>query len=306
MGPVLNLQYAASHWQFIVLVQYSLYRVRNNVVLLSTLFAVVLIVAIILAAIYSSQTGQSGMQNRIGMIFFLVSSTFLQNMLFVETRRREFLSFLRHRAHGYYGAALYLIFTVVSTAFVRFLTSAVFTVIVYSLGNIGSGEWAYSNLRDLVAIVALTSYSTNLVVYFVTSIARTARIAHFILFALYTFDVILAGIILNVNTLPKPFQVVSLTSHIRLGYEAAVITQFVGQDFGCVKGGGGNANTTESCYTGDEYLNFLGFSADRRWPNVELLCLLSGITVVVWYLVMVFYKPPRAAMLAASFTKSHR
>ena len=112
--------------------------------------------------------------------------------------------------------------------------------------------------------------------------------AHFALFALYTFNVILAGIILNVNTLPKPFQMLSFASLIRLGYESAVLTQFQGQDFGCA-----TSNMTTSCYTGDQYISFLGFNEDRKWKNVNVLSIISASLIVVTYLVVVFYRPPR-------------
>ena len=273
--------------QFVFLLQYSIRQLRNNVLAYSTLFAVLLIFSILLAAVYSSQTGQSGMQNRIGIIFFLISSTFLHNILFVDYRRKAYLSFQRHREHGYYGPATFLAFDVTTSAFIRFFTSAVFTIVVYSLGNI-ENEWEYTNLRDLVFIVALTSFSTYLLVYFICAISFTTRMAHFALFALYTFNVILAGIILNVNTLPKPFQMLSFASLIRLGYESAVLTQFQGQDFGCA-----TSNMTTSCYTGDQYISFLGFNEDRKWKNVNVLSIISASLIVVTYLVVVFYRPPR-------------
>jgi hypothetical protein len=276
--------------QFLCLYKFSFLQIRNNVIVYSAFFTVVLIVSIILAAIYSSQTGQSGMQNRIGIIFFLVSSVFLHNILFVDNRKKEYLSFLRHRAHGYFGALTYLMFFVTSSACVRLFTSSVFTVVVYSLGNIG-GQWDYTNLRDLVAIVALTSFSTSLVVFLVCAVVPTARMAHFVLFSIYTFNVILAGIILNINTLPKPFQVLSLASQIRLGYESAVVTQFEGQNFGCTTQI--SSNETVSCYTGDQYMRFLGFTESRKWKNVEILLIISAVTVVLCYGVMLFYKPPR-------------
>jgi hypothetical protein len=226
------------------------------------------------------------MQNRIGIIFFLISSTFLHNILFVDYRRKAYLSFQRHREHGYYGPTTFLVFDISTSAFIRFFTSTVFTIVVYSLGNI-ENEWEYSNLRDLVFIVALTSFCTYLLVYFVCAVSVTTRMAHFALFALYTFNVILAGIILNVNTLPKPFQVLSFGSLIRLGYESAVLTQFQGQSFGCT------GNTTSSCYTGDQYIAFLGFSDERKWKNVNLLAIISAALAVAIHLVVVFYKPPR-------------
>ena len=278
--------------KLVYLFQSSVRQVGNNIIAYSLFTGFLLVVSVILGAVYKGQSGQSGMQNRIGIIFFLISCTFLTNILFVDQRLRMYQSFLRHRAHGYFGPATYLIYWVLTSAFLRFFGTSVFTVVVYSLANIES-SWDLTSLRDLVGIVAFTSFSTSVVVLFVCTIVTSARVAHFILFGIYTLNVILGGIVLNVNTLPTVFQFLSFASHIRLGYESAILTQFQGQDFGCSTSPEIHQNTTNACYTGDQYLRFLGFHPDRKWENVGLMAYMSLGLILCCYAVMLLWKTPR-------------
>ena len=343
----------------------TLNELRNNVLVYTIISAMLLLIALALAIIYKAQSGQTGMQNRIGIIFFLVSSTYLHNILTVDRQRRAYNSFLRHWQHGYFGPATYLCHWVLSSAIFRFALCAFFTMVVYCLANIGS-SWDFTSLSDLVIVVALTSFSTSVLVFFVCIVVPTTRIAHFILFTLYAINVILAGIILNVNTLPRFFKVVSLGTHIRLGYESAVLTQFEGQSFGCdphpptpnptASGSGGrrsgvefaaageallggsngasaaivgvagrlleaaaaganaafgnettavstSAATTvpttttpfvpQACYTGDEYLSFLGFEHGRKWTNLMIMGIETAIFIVLAYIVMLVFRTPK-------------
>ena len=273
--------------KFFFLVKYAMKQVNNTVFTYVVFTTCLLLVAIVLAVIYTSMTGQSGMQNRIGIIFFLISSTFLHNILLVDQRKKEYLSYQRHSSHGYYGPITFLAYWVLTDAFLRFFMCLVFAVSVYSLANVES-RWDYSPLRDFVAIVTLTSFSTSLLVWLVCCFFNTVRVAHFVLFAAYTFNIIVAGIILNLNTLPNLIVTLSFFSHVRLGYEAALLTQFTGQSFGCEWKPG--QNVTATCYTGNMYLDFLGFKDDRKWKNVELMCIMSAVTIVLCYLTMAFRK----------------
>ena len=220
--------------KLLILSKFAVLQVKNNVVWYTLLGVLALLVAILLATVYTNQdtNGQSGMQNRTGMIFFLISSTLLHNMLLVDSTKREYLSFQRHRAHGYYSAGTYLVFWVLSSLLTRFIGGVIFVMALFSLARIGSA-FDLTTMRDLYIIVALTSFSTATVIWFVCCVSPTVRTAHFIMFGVYTTSVVLAGLILNLQTLPKAFQVASNLSLIRFGYESAILSQFAGNAFGC-------------------------------------------------------------------------
>jgi hypothetical protein len=330
----------ATPWGFVkfcFLIKYSLLVIKNNWLLNLAYVILPLLVAMLLGAIYKSQNGQAGMQNRIGIVFFLISGTFLHNMLFVDQLRRQYSSYQRHRSQGYYGPLTYLCFVIFSSVFIRFLLCALFTAIVYGLANVDS-VWDLTSLRDLVIIVALTSFSAHCMVWLVCCVVPTTKIAHFLLFLSYAFSTILAGMMLNVNTLPKPFQILSYSSLIRLGYESAIVTQFAGQTFGCTPdtpsptSAPSPPNATGSpkvlhaldavmeqfgqfaagpttvaamtlsptgappvdtpCYTGTQYMLFLGFSEERRWENLEVMCVMAAGMILMSWIVMAARRSP--------------
>jgi ABC-type multidrug transport system ATPase subunit len=295
--------------QLLYLAKYGALQVRNAYwsYILST--CLLLAAAILIGLVYQSQdeNGQAGMQNRIGIIFFLMSSTFLMNLLFVDVVKKVYVSFQRHRAHGYYGPATYLIYFIAVSMVQRLLGCFAFFLVVYALANVKSG-FDLTDLDGLVFIVALTSFATSITVWLVCAVFRTTRIAHFVLFGIYTINTILAGIILNINTLPQVVQYLSFASFVRLGYESAVASQFAGRSFGCsvaahpaatlaaattaAPAGGPTALPTpvplhdSSCFTGDSYMLFLGFRQDRKWPNMALLVYLSLGVIVLCYIAM--------------------
>ncbi|RNF09796.1 ABC transporter [Trypanosoma rangeli] len=87
-----------AHVRLFYMFKYDLLQLRHNLFLGTPIFLLLVLLVGVLAAVYNSQEGQSGMQNRIGIIFFLVSSTFLYSILTLDSQRREYSSFLRYRA----------------------------------------------------------------------------------------------------------------------------------------------------------------------------------------------------------------
>ncbi|KEG09831.1 ABC transporter [Trypanosoma grayi] len=276
-----------AHVRLYYMLKYSLLQVRHNLLVGGSLFVLLVILAVVLAAVYNSQEGQSGMQNRIGIIFFLVSSTFLHSILSLDAQRKEYNSFLRHRTHGYYGVFTYMTYAVIYCAFERAFSLSVFTFVVFCVSNIVEKWDYYLPTMELVLIVGVMSFCSHFVVFFFCTVIWTRRLAMFALFAVYTLNLLLAGIILNLTTLPKPFQFLSNVSIIRLAYESSILSQFLGRDFGCVP------NKETMCYTGPQYATFLGFKESRQWTNVGILAGISGLLVLGSLVAMLWHRPPR-------------
>ncbi|ORC89471.1 ABC transporter [Trypanosoma theileri] len=276
-----------AHVRLYYMFKYAFLQIRHNLLVGSALFALLVIVTVVLAAVYNSQEGQSGMQNRIGIIFFLVSSTFLYSILSLDGQRKEYKSFLRHRSHGYYGTLTYLTYAVLYCALERvfFLSSVAF--VAFCVSNI-VGKWDYYlPIMKLVLIIGVMSFASYFVVFFFCTVIWRRRFAMFALFAVYTLNLLLAGIILNLTTLPLPFQYISNLSIIRLAYESSILSQFVGHDFGCVE------DKETMCYTGSQYATFLGFRNSRQWTNVGILAGIAGLLIMGCFSAMQWCHPPR-------------
>jgi hypothetical protein len=317
-------------WKFVLLVKYGALQVKNRFVvhLLSTIL--ILLAAVLVGLVYQNQgqTGQAGMQNRVGIIFFLVSSTFLHNLLFIDATKKAYLSFQRHRVHGYYDCVTFLLYWLTVNGVQRLVGCIAFMVVVYGLAQV-HGTFDLTSLQALVSVMALVSFASAVLVWLVCCVVPHARYAHFVLFGIYALNIVLAGIVLNLKSLPPTIQSVSFASLVRLGYESAVASEFDGRDFGCrpilvtpsaasdtpvpsfstpsaatllsaagdgsssVGNWGSNATTTAApqlrptCFTGTEYLEFLGFSESRNSSNQHLITYITiamalGALLAMW------------------------
>ncbi|KAG5479809.1 hypothetical protein LSCM4_05817 [Leishmania orientalis] len=192
-----------------------------------------LAVAAVLAALYSRQGGQEGMQSRVGIIFFLVSCVVLQEVLSLDALRREYENFQRYSASGYYCAWTYLLFRAVTAALWRFGIAAFVAAVVFVLSNFGEPWHEYRGVFELSVILAVTSFCSHSGVWFLCTWLPSDHVGRFVTFTLYTLNIILAGLVLNLRTLPDAVRAISFTSVVRLAYESCILTQFMGKSFGC-------------------------------------------------------------------------
>jgi ABC-type multidrug transport system ATPase subunit len=312
-------------WKFCLLLKYGVLQVRNRLGVHLLSAVMILLAAVLVGLVYQNQgqSGQAGMQNRVGIIFFLVSSTFLHNLLFIDATKKAFLSFQRHRVHGYYDCVTYLLYWLTVNAVQRLVGCIAFMAVVYALAKV-HGTFDLTSLQSLVGVMALVSFASAVLVWLVCGVVPHARYAHFVLFGIYALNTVLAGIVLNLRSLPEAIQSLSMGSLIRLGYESAVASEFRGQTFGCVDAGahdhdvtatpsqpttttmtgpavwGLGANTTTAaasmappnppsgaCFTGRDYMAFLGFSESRQEGNLTLiayitLAMAAGALLAMW------------------------
>jgi ABC-type multidrug transport system ATPase subunit len=282
-------------WKFVLLCKYGTLQLWNRVLVHIASAVLVLLAAILVGVVYQRQDedGQAGMQNRTGIIFFLISSTFLHSLLFVESSKRSYVSFQRHRVHGYFDCVTYLVYWLTTSALYRLIGCIVFMAVVYALAHVHS-TIDLTSLQSLVGIMAMTSFTSAILVWLVCSALPTTRYAQFVLFGIYAFNTILAGIVLNVNTLPPFFQDISYASLIRLGYESAIASEFNNKTFGChqetspPQGSPAIGNETYAppamltrCFTGDGYMRFLGFSSSRETSNMAVMAYIAlGLSII--------------------------
>lgn len=293
----------------VYLFQYSLLQIRHSAIRTGALLVIAVGCAVALTALYGQQEGQTGMQNRVGIIFFLVSCVLLQCILSLGSVRRDYVCFQRHRAHGYYNTFTFLVYTVITCAVRRFFLASSFALVIYLLSNFGQPWGEYPPIFELSVIVAITSFCSYFVVLLACSALWTLRATTLFLYALYTVNIILAGLILNLPSLPPAVQALSFLTVLRLSYESCILTQFTGRLFGCdepkARGLAGGeklfSNATAgdvsalpvTCYTGTEYAKFIGFNESRRWTNVAALSGMSGVLILCCFAVMVIQRPRR-------------
>lgn len=219
--------------QLVCLLKYGLLELRHNLLLRLIMLVCGLGTAVALAAIYGLQKGQIGMQNRLGIMFFLVSSVVLQAVLSVDHQRSEYATFHQSAAAGYFSAFTYLVFRVLTAALYRFGLASFVALLVFFLSNFGEPWREYRIVFELAVIMAVTSLCCHFVIWLMCTLHPSERIGRLLLFSFYTLNIILAGMVLNLSTLPTAIQWISFFAIMRLAFESAILTQFVGKSFDC-------------------------------------------------------------------------
>ncbi|GET88335.1 hypothetical protein, conserved [Leishmania tarentolae] len=337
--------------QLLHLFRFGFLELRYNLLWNSFSLVCGLTLAAALAAHYSRQVGQDGMQNRVGIIFFLASCVVLQAVLSLDTLRREYATFQHFSLRGYYGAGTYITFCAITAALWRFGIASFVALVVFVLSNFGEPWREYRGVFELSVILAVTSFCSHLGVWFLCACSPSDHVGRFIVFTFYTLNIILAGLVLNLQTLPDTVQAISFMSVVRLAYESCILTQFIDKSFGCHDTNTVEANDTAShepmipplpsamhhgykaaataesagasrharastrlmrgifgarpaahtntCYTGIEYAEFLGFSPSRRWSNVGVLAGMSVLLLVGSWIMMTLHRPRRRFKIMA-------
>ncbi|KAG5479424.1 hypothetical protein LSCM1_04685 [Leishmania martiniquensis] len=219
--------------QLLHLFRFGFLELRHNLVWNVFLLVCVVALAAVLAALYGRQVGQEGMQSRVGIIFFLVSCVVLQAVLSQDALRRDYENFQRYSASGYYRVWTYLLFRAVTAALWRFGIASFVAAAVFVLSNFGEPWREYRGAFELSVILAVTSFCSHVGVWLLCTWLPTNHAGRFVAFTLYVLNIILAGLVLNLQTLPDAVRTISFASVVRLAYESCILTQFIGKSFGC-------------------------------------------------------------------------
>jgi ABC-type multidrug transport system ATPase subunit len=231
--PEASHQPPSSFTQLLYLFRFGFVELRHSWI--SDVVALILMVAVAaaLAAVYGVQVGQRGIQNCAGILFFLVCLVVLQAVLTLDLQRREYAAFSRYSRSGYYVAWTFLLYRAVTAALWRFGFTSFVALVVFVLSNFGEPWREYRGVFELGAIMAVLSYCCYFLIWFLCSWWPSDRVSRFVVFTFYTFNIVLAGLVLNLATLPAVLQGVSFLSVMRLAYESSILTHFVNKSFGC-------------------------------------------------------------------------
>lgn len=267
-------------------------KLRNTIWHHVTMLAILLLAAVIIGSVYQTKIddSQSAMQNRVGIVFSLVALTFLHSLMHVDKCRKEAMIFQRHRYELYYGPFTYLLFRIFKVAFQRLFGCIAFFGVVYVLVKV-QANWDLTVLNVLVAFCGLLSFTTAAAVFLICILPLSGKVIHLVLFSIFSLNVILAGLFLNLATLPKAFQAISYASIIRLAFESTIIQQLEGKSFGCDTDQPAisfNTSVVRACFTGDMYLEFLGFQHERKWLNMEIITYITLGIIILTYAALFF------------------
>ncbi|KAH9586456.1 ABC transporter-like [Trypanosoma melophagium] len=239
---------------------------RNIVIAWAILLFLFFLMASLIA---ESRSDQNAMQNKRGVIFFLLSCSLQANIVLVDAEVREFFSGIHLRNNNYFDTNQYFTATVLRLVLPRTL-----------FAFLGASCTLFILLSpfSLVLTMGLMSFAhaslTLLLVYW-------HPIEHdlWLLQNLYYgYCIILSGFLICLPTVPKVFSALSL---LRYGYGGVVASELRHNRYSC------DANASTSyCYTGDQYLEMEGFTHDSWGKSSLILFIISVIVLALVALTM--------------------
>jgi ABC-type multidrug transport system ATPase subunit len=215
------------------------------------------------------QSDQYGMQNKRGIIFFLLSCAMHINVVFVdsEVSDRNVLVYLLRGAH----------FSAV-TCFAATLIRLTIPRLAFALLGLVAAHALFSGVFGLALLIGLTSLAHAAGITLVALAVPKARLISTVVMLYYGYSVMLSGFLITTTSVPKWTTQLSL---LRPGYGGAVAEELRGQPYSCDAVA---VNRTASyCYTGDEYLALQGFANDSVLSDsVQLLCTTAALAVMIF------------------------
>ncbi|TPP47481.1 hypothetical protein CGC21_30615 [Leishmania donovani] len=267
------------------------YALRGNVlgrvalVLWAGLFVVILLVCAIVAL--TDGEGQGNMQNVRGTLFLLLSCSVQINSIFLKAELRNWRMFQLLKKNLYISVTPYFVATIVRVAAPRLC----FALAGWICAAVIFQKAAVVSLSITMALTSFTHACLGLVaVYWFPRFDYLLLLNHIY----YGYCVIISGFLVSLTSIPRFLQFLSI---LRIGYGGLLAAELRGRTFGCDSASSGSEMESgsrissrasaflapsASCYTGQQYLDFIGLSDDSWGMSVLILLALSvGITITL-------------------------
>ncbi|XP_032962522.1 broad substrate specificity ATP-binding cassette transporter ABCG2 isoform X2 [Rhinolophus ferrumequinum] len=245
---------------------------------------------IIGAIFYDLKNDSMGIQNRAGVLFFLLDNQCFSSVSAVELFVVEKKLFIHEYISGYYRVSSYFFGKLLSDLLpMRMLTTIIFTCITYF----------FLGLKLVVDSFFITMFTLLMVAYAASSMSlaiaagqSVVSLATFLMNITFVFMMLFAGLLVNLRTIVPWLSWLQYFSIPQYGYAAVQHNEFLGQNF-CP---GLNVTANNTCSfaicTGEEYLINQGIDLSPwgLWKNHVALACMTVIFLTIAYLKLLFLK----------------
>ncbi|NWX72087.1 ABCG2 protein, partial [Alca torda] len=248
------------------------------------------------AIFFGLKEDSTGLQNRVGAMFFLTTNQCFSSISAVELFVVEKKIFIHEYISGYYRTSVYFISKLMADLIpMRTIPTIIFTCIIYfMLGKYG--------LKPTVEAFFTMMFTLMMVSYTATSMAlaiaagqSVVAVANLLMTITFVFMIIFSGLLVNLTSIVSWLSWLQYFSIPRYGMTALQINELSGLNF-C--GSGNNTNFINVCVfirrpcTGDEYLKKQGIDVTSwgLWQNHLALACMTVIFIIIAYLKLHFMK----------------
>ncbi|XP_010000049.1 PREDICTED: ATP-binding cassette sub-family G member 2 [Chaetura pelagica] len=232
----------------------------------------------------------TGLQNRVGVMFFLTTNQCFSSVTAVELFVLEKQIFIHEYISGYYRTSVYFISKLMADLIpVRTMPSIIFTCIIYFMLGLKPTAGAFFTVMFTLMMVSYTATSMALAIAAGQSVVSLANLLMTISFV---FMILFSGLLVNLTSILSWLSWLKYFSIPQYGMTALQINELTGLIF-CdstnrteVGSGGNSSQTSQSCVTGEEYLKKQGIDASSwgLWQNHLALACMTILFLAIAYL----------------------
>uniref|UniRef100_A0A4W3GFW9 ATP-binding cassette sub-family G member 2-like n=1 Tax=Callorhinchus milii TaxID=7868 RepID=A0A4W3GFW9_CALMI len=250
--------------------------------------AVIAVLGLIVGAIFFGVTlDPSGIQNRIGALFFLTTNQCFTSVSAVELFIRNKKLFVHEYTSGYYRISAYFLALLIGDLLpMRTLPGILFSCITYWL--IGYKP-VVGNFFFFMLCLITVSYAATSMSLAISAGMDLVSIANLICTICFVFMIIFSGLLVNLPSVVGWLSWLKYFSISRYGFTALQVNEFRGLYF-C---DGQNISTSlpDACY-GEEYLCSQGIGIDdwAMWENIVALLCMTIIFLTITYMKLRFMR----------------
>ncbi|NXL52856.1 ABCG2 protein, partial [Podilymbus podiceps] len=248
------------------------------------------------AIFFGLKEDSTGLQNRVGAMFFLTTNQCFSSLSAIELFVAEKKIFIHEYISGYYRTSAYFISKLMADLIpMRTLPSIIFTCIIYfMLGKYGLKPTveAFFTMMFTLMMVSYTATSTALAIAAGQSVVAVANLLTTIIFV---FMIIFSGLLVNLTSIMSWLSWLKYFSIPRYGLTALQINELTGLNF-CTSGNITNFTNVfvfiRRWCTGDDYLRNQGIDVSSwgLWQNHVALACMTVIFLTIAYLKLHFMK----------------
>ncbi|NXD40645.1 ABCG2 protein, partial [Copsychus sechellarum] len=246
------------------------------------------------AIFFGLEENTTGLQNRVGAMFFLTTNQCFSSVSAIELFVVEKKIFIHEYISGYYRTSAYFIAKLMADLIpIRTMPSIIFTCIVYfMLGKYGLKPTAEAFFTMMFTLM-MVSYTATSMALAIAAGQSVVAIANLLMTVAFVFMIIFSGLLVNLTSVMSWLSWLKYFSIPRYGLAALEINELVGLNF-C----GSNSTLINVCVffcricTGEQYLESQGIDPSPwgLWQNHLALACMTLIFLTIAYLKLHFMK----------------
>ncbi|XP_023654918.1 broad substrate specificity ATP-binding cassette transporter ABCG2-like isoform X1 [Paramormyrops kingsleyae] len=257
---------------------------------------VTIILGLIVGAIFFGvKSDQSGIQNRIGVLFFITTNQCFSTLSAAELFITEKKLFVHEYISGYYRISVYFLCKIMSDIItMRTIPAVLFSCILYFMIGLKKTAACFFIFMFTVMMVAWTATS---MAYAISADQSIVAMANLFMTVIFVFMMIFSGLLVNLPSVMNWLEWLKYFSIPRYGLTALEINEFTGLTF-CgnttTPAASAACNVTASTITctGEQFLTYQGidYSTWGLWQNHLAMAIMIIIFLIITYLKLRFIK----------------